>query len=92
MTRIKGIHGDERYKLRPDVTVNVYEINLFEECEWIESYQVSDLDDDWLNYYNEEQDGEFEWSDFGLEPCDECGDPIKMIDAYTDEYINQIKL
>lgn len=92
MTRIKGIHGDERYKLRPDVTVNVYELNLFEECEWLGDYQVSELDDDWLNYYNEEQDGEFEWSDFGLEPCDECGDPTNIMDAYTDEYLNQIKL
>lgn len=90
MTRIKGIYGDERYKLRPDVTVNVYEINLFEECEWVDYYQVSELDDDWLSDYNEYQDSNFEWTDFGLEPCDECGDRIKMMDAYTDEYISLI--
>lgn len=100
MTRIKGIHGDERWKLRPDITVNVYELNVFDECEWLGDYKVSELDDDWLNEHNElnsygeDQDeiNDFEWEDFGLEPCDECGDPINIMDAYTDEYMNQLKL
>ena len=90
MTRIKGIYGDERYKLRPDVTVNVYELSFNDECEWLGDYQVSELDDDWLQDYNENNDSDYEWNDFGLEPCDECGDRIKMMDAYTDEYISLI--
>lgn len=89
MTQIRGIYGDELYKLRPDVTVNVYEL-FFNECEWLGSYQVSELDEDWLQDYNENNDEDYEFSDFGLEPCDECGDPINLMDAYTDEYISLI--
>ena len=68
--RIKGIYGDERHNLRPDVTANVYELGWDNKTEWVETYQISELDDDWLNNYNENKD--LEWSDFGLEPCDEC--------------------
>ncbi len=90
MPRIKGLYGDERHNLRPDVIVNVYELGWNNETEWVESYHVSELDDDWLNSYNENEDRDFEWDDFGLEPCDECGNPIKIMDAYTDEYISLI--
>jgi hypothetical protein len=90
MPRIKGVYGNERHNLRPDVLVNVWELSWNNKVEWVESYHVSELDDEWLNDYNQVDDRDLEWSDFGLEPCDECCDPINIMDAYNDVYISLI--
>lgn len=86
MPIIKGIIADERWKLKPDILVNAYELKLYS-CEWIESYRVRELDNTWLEYLNECNGYSLEWEDIGLEPCDECGNPVKLKDAYIEECI-----
>jgi hypothetical protein len=93
MPRIKGLTGDERWKFKPDVSVNIWELSPGSfECEYWGDAEVSELDEEWLEIVNENRESyeHLDWDDIGLEPCDEYGNPIKLMDAYTDEWISLI--
>jgi hypothetical protein len=99
--KIKGLLGDEKWKLRPDVWVEVYELGIdgSSDCEYVDIYEVKDLTSNWLLEINEATGDDRNWEDFGLRPIERPNDwdedfsgfvPIEITkhysDAYTDEW------
>jgi hypothetical protein len=92
--RVKGLPGDEKWKLRPEVDVELWELSpIGNECSYYDVFEVSDLTDDWLNNYNENWDEDKTWNDFGLRPVELDGDEyfsMPLEEAYTDEWTSLI--
>lgn len=96
--RIKGLPGDEKWKLRPEVEVEVWELAMLDsECSYYDSFEVAELTDEWLDNYNKSFKSQNtyvkDWDDFALRPVEWDGDeflPMPLTKAYTDTWISLI--
>ena len=81
MLKIKGAYGSERHTLKPNTWVNIWLIDYTGACsEWLDCLRVSDLTDEWLSKQESK-----DWDDYGLEPCNEHGELIKLNLAFKEE-------